>query len=471
MSYNVDRTIDRGIRSPRHLSFLGEAGMNVLQPFMAHPLRPGETLAGMSFNINTWVRSIINLAQRPFIAAEVAYWVVPLTSLDSWFIDMIIGSPKSVMSQSIEPLASGTGARVADGPIGDQGHRTPGLQHKQRQWAGEIGADGGGSGSTYAPYVSMATWQVAQQWYTMNMINQSWEEPDLMDNPPPLNNYIRGAMRESFTFGTDSVDPDPSTEQQLSQLVEQLFLLSWEEKTYAEYLARHGVNPRDAAGVAQPVAIEHFNFTPMGSPQIIANFVPDSDGSPLSTFSNTQADETVEGQPLFAQPGSDFALLHDRGAYGMYGASRQGYRRRNLRIDEPSILLGTFAGWRESGAATAYSHIFDMSRMTHPGHWGDRGIGGVEEEDFLTVQDLNAIDNATPQAGEGADQTGQNHVFNFLNLYLHGEINNVGRNGNDDQGLLQFFARKPGGDSVNISNLDVNGHISTQLHILSDLVG
>lgn len=470
-NFQIDRTIDRGIRKPRHLSFLGELGYNVLQPFMAAPIRPGETIAGMSYNINAWVRSMFNLSQRPFVAAEVGYWLIPLTALDEFFVDLVVGTGRDVMERSVESQSTGRAARVAGNPVSGQGHLTPGLQHKARQWAGEIGGqsgDNGLTGSEYAPYVSHAVWKVAQDWYDMQLNGSAYyENPALYDNPPQIQSYIRGASISSFTASTDAVDPDPSGNSELSDLLEGLFLLTREEKTYAEYLARHGIDPRRAAGIAQPVALEHFNFTPMGSPQVIAGFTARDDFS-LNAPVGTDEANTYGG---FDELGTGDVQYHfDRGFYGAYGASRQGYRTRNLLVTEPSILVGTMAAWKEQGSAVRYSHIFDMTRMTHPGHWGDRGIGGVEEEDFLAVQDFYTTDGATLQGGASSDQTGDEQVMNLLHLYLHGEVNNVGRNNNVTDGLDTFQIREPGGDSYDATNKDINGHIQTQLHILSDLV-
>lgn len=472
-NFQIDRTIDRGIRKPRHLSFLGELGYNVLQPFMAAPVRPGETIAGMSYNINTWVRSMFNLAQRPFVAAEVGYWLVPLSAMDPFFVDLVVGTARDVMERAVETQSSGRAARVAPNPVSAQGHLTPGLQHKARQWAGEIGGQSGGNGLTgseYAPYVSNAVWKIAQDWYDMQLNNNAYyENPALHDNPPTLQNYIRGASISGFTASTDAVDPDPSGNSELSDLLEGLFLLTREEKTYAEYLARHGIDPRRAAGIAQPVALEHFNFTPMGSPQIISNMTARDDFL-VDIGAGTDEDDTYGAfDPTAGQLGN-IQYHFDRAFYGAYGASRQGFRRRNLLVTEPSILVGTIAAWREQGTAARYSHVFDMTRMTHPGHWGDRGIGGVEEEDFLAVQDFYTTDGTTQQAGASSDQTGDEHVMNMLHLYLHGEINNMGRNGNDTDGLDAFSYREPGGAGYAATNTDINGHIQTQLHILSDLV-
>lgn len=475
-TFQVDHDIDRGIRSPRHLGFLGELGIRVIQPFMAAPVRPGETIVGMSYNANMWQRAMINLHQRPFVAAEIAYWVIPIATLDRFFRDLVVGSPQDLMERGTEAAAiGGTTARTADDPVTGHGHLTPGLHRIARQWAGEIGGNVAGAGvvgSEYAPYVSYGTWKVAEDWYALDLpASAYYENPALFDNPPAVGPYIRSALRMGFDAGTPSVDPDPSGTTSLADMLEQLFLLTREEKTYAEYLSRHGVNPREVEGMAMPLVIDHFNFRPLGSGQAMGSFLPLDDAAGIDPPSPIEGTEPQESWVLDDVGASEFRYFGDRGMYGTYGASRQGYRRRNLRVEEPSILLGTVVAWREQGVLSQYSHIFDMTRMVHPGHWGDRGIGGVEEEDFLAVQDVYSIDGTTVQEGAGQDQSGSQMVFNLLNLYLHGEVNNMGRNANDDDGLRTFDDFGPGGFEWSETNGDINGHIQTQLHILSDLVG
>ena len=462
----------RGLRSPRIISGVSECDRRVLQPFLAHPLRPGESLVGLSVNCDLWLNTLVSWMHRPFLAGEVAFWYLPLSAMHQFFVDLYTGTPQDVIERAVETEATGTAARIAPNPVTIHGHRYPQLQRAVRRWAGEIGGNSGGNGlagSEYAPYVSFATYKVAQDWYDLALPNSAvWEDDNLFDQPPGLGPYIRGALKGGFTAGDDDVDPDPSSATTLSDLIEQMFLLAQPEMTYAEILANHNVSPRRAGGIAQPVMLEHFNLQPMGSPQMFGNFTA-IDQTVLEIGTGTDPDDSVGAtQPISSS--DRVQQVWDKNMYGMLGMKDFWFRRRSMFVTEPGVLLGTIALYQENFRAADYAHTFDMTRMTHPGHWGRRTAGGIDEEDFLAVQDIFGVDGLGHQAGARQDQVGDEFMFNLLNLYLHGETVNVGTNGADTDGLNHFEFRYPGGGAALTSNNHVNGHISTQLHVLSDLV-
>lgn len=465
----IDRPDDRGLRSPLHINCSPTIGYNSLQPIMAAPLRPGETLASIDFEMASWVRSVVNLSQRPYLAGQVGFWLCPLSTLHQWFVDLYTSTAQDKMERAVDTQSIGTGARVADDPTTGHGVYTLGLQRTTRRWAGELGGNSGGTGlagTEFAPYVSWATYKAAVDWYDLSMPNSFlFENVNLHDNPPGIGPYIRGALQKGFDAGTDAVDADPSTSTSFASLLETLFLLSQPEMTYAEKLAANGGNPFRAGGISQPVGLVDFTFSPQGNPQIVSH---QTENSVITVGGSTDIGDTVQSHQVVTSGPVNLSWVHDRAAYGMLGATARRTMRRNLKIDEPSILLGTVCYWGVTGQADRYGTHFDVTRMTHPGHWGDRSFGGIDEEDFLAVQDIYDAAGVAPQAGGAPDQSGDNHVFNLLNLYLHGEETAIGPEltGNGEFALL----REIGGSSTDGINASINGHFATRLNVLSDLV-
>lgn len=474
LSLPVNRDIARGLRHPLHRQLLAKADYRLLHPFFAAPLRPGETLAGLSLVGETWVRSILNLSARPMISGQIGYWIVPLSALHPFFVGLYTGDARDVMERSADANApGGTSARIVGGPNSGQGHLTPGLQSYARRWAGEIGgtdiSDNPIPGGEYAPYVSFATWKVAQDWYDMSLPgNTAYENADLFDNPPGLAPYIRGALKRGFDTQGVEVDPNVSTETSYAELLEHLFLLSKSERTYADALAAHGVNPMMAAGVARPVAKMDFNFGPMNANPMWVG-VPQGVGfnADPTTVDQTVASTAYDNTATNEAGGLGYTIASERSAFGMVGSDVSFNQGTRQFITEPSILLGTAAFWFQNGATNRYGHHFDMTRMIQPGHWGDISMGGIDEEDFLAVQDIYNWLGTAVQVGEHEDQAGADHVFNLLNLYLHGEETAVS---GDVDGALEFRFRGPTGLAIDQENRKISGHLSTQIHVLSDLV-
>lgn len=461
LSVGIAPNPDRGLRSPREVGYVYGQAPQVLQPFMVHPLRPGETLAGLSVRGDSFIPSIVNLPQAPMTWAELGIWIVPLSTLDPFFTDLVVGTGEDVAERATALKVGGTAAGLAPNPLSDQGHLTPGLQGSLRAWAGEIGGSSGGNlilGSQYAPYTSHSTYKVAADWYDIRT-TLDYQSVGLFDNPPGIEKFVRGALANNFDAGLVGVDPGPVTGFDLSTLIEQMFLLTQGEYTYAEYLAAHSVNPRMAGGLSQPVLVEQAFMNPQRDGQFVGGTIA---ATAQNNFEENTFDSSWVGDQI--DPTSESTYVHDRAPYGMLRSHWNINKTRGVFIEEPSVLLGTLTHWPVTAADNEYSYHFDMNRMTHPGHWGNRTGGGFDEEDFIATQLIYQKDQVNLQAGSEGDQSGD-AVFNLMNKYLHGEINAIGDGAPD-----AFRFKKPGGESYNQANTDMLSKISTQLHILSDMV-
>lgn len=442
---------------------MAEVPQQNLTPFFAAPLRPGETLEGISVRGRSNIDQLTTLVDLPFMAAELGYWVVPLSTLGPQFIDLLLANAEDSVSTG-NTANPGSAWGNAQGSLAEQGHMTPGYQFVSRPWAGEIGGnDGAGvpiTGSQYVPYTSHATYAVARAWYELDLGTVDYSDQDLFDNPPILGQYIQGALRSGFDQGTFGLDPDLSAVS-LSEMIERLYLMSQPEYTYAEMLAAHGVDPMKVGGLPQPVMIEQMVL----SDQSNGGFLPSgvTDDVAVNQFSSSH---NALGSLPFTSGGASASLIAPNSPYGMAGCRWNASRSRGLFITEPSILLGTLVWWTEELQATTYAEHLDMNRMTHPGHWGNVMNGGIEEGDFLAVQGLYGVDGETIIDGS---QTGQDaaasHVFNLMNLYLKGDTFKNAKDGSADRFRREGFSGVAGTGSH-----DLTSNLSTQLRIRSDLV-
>lgn len=457
----IDPPDDRGIRSPRHLAGLASQRPQALYPFMAAPLRPGETLSGVSVVGESNIASICNLVNYPLSWAEMGLWVVPVASLGQQFVDLIVNSGEDVVQQGMANLNPGTGVEASGaGEVANQGHQRTGTQHIPRLWAGEVGGIAGSLGiaqSNYMPYVSAATYKVAREWYDTQFGTVGFGDDDLYDNPPPIEFFNQGALRQNFNQGTAGLDDDLSS-LSLSELVERMFLFSSSEYSYAEYLAAHGVNPRRAASIARPVMLRQAMLQNRGDGHPIFGTIP----SDAAVIANGQSD-TIQVKDLTT---SNASLVHDRAPYGLVGHQWNASNNGDMFIEEPSILLGTMCWWSESLVASGYAHHLDMTRMTHPGHWGNRIGGGIDEEDFIAVQQLYNAAGDDLQAGSGSHGQTGSAIFNMLNLFINGDTYASA----DGAGTSEFFFRQPGGGVLNGVQGELTSKLSIQLRVMSDLV-
>jgi hypothetical protein len=433
-------------------------------------VRPGETIAGISLQGETWFNSMVNLVQAPITYAEIGLWLIPISTLDQVFIEMYAASGEDVFEE-LGVHQAGSGLVIADlSPVTDQGHKTPGLQQNARRWAGEIGGQSGGSGlsaTSYLPYVSFGTYKTAVDWYDLANTND-FSDKDLFDNPPLLEKFIRSATDNGFSEFDPGVDATTATTQSLSSLVERLFILTRGEVTYAEILAAHGVDPKRAGAIAQPLLLEQGVLVGQDTPQLVAvgqdDQVNDStaDASISSGFTGDRFGSVVSQN-------TDGGVVANVRPVGALRKRWNAHRSRNVFVDEPSIILGTHVWWSTEAAVTDYGHMFDVTRIIGPGQWGQVQNGGVDEEDFVTVQELYARDGTAIQAG-GQGESGTN-VFNSLNTFMHGDKVTIDGSNSLANSNDPFGYRNIGGTPYSSINQDATAKLSCQLHVLSDLVG
>ena len=418
----VTRDIVRGMRRPQHLGYSATQPYRFIRPLCAAPVRPGETLEEVDMLGETMLDSVMQLQNLPLTWAEAGLWYVPITRLPQWFKQIFIGSQADYQSSAD---IAGTTAPVAAGAnateISEQGHMTPGLQSHVRPWAGEIGGNQTTqiAESLYAPYVSHATWAVAGDWYSVP--NEDFDENQLFQNEPLVDDYVKSATLQNFDVGLAGLDLDPSSITSVADLLESMYLLTSVERTWAEYLAEFGVSPSSVEGMVHPIMLRHQYLGPTGSPQLDITSSDVASGTVERTgFSNTDQAE----QHYTVSAGEPAATSHwDARALGFVGTKWDAKVRPRLRFDQPGILLGTLVCWNENGNQGNYGHHFDITRLTHPGHWGARLAGGVEEDDFIATQDLYDVAGTAIQDGNRSSQGGGgSSVMNMLNLFLHGDV-------------------------------------------------
>ena len=394
--------------------------------------------------------------------AEIGLWYVPISTYPSWFRDVITATAEDVAERANN--VSGTGVQESTTAVNDQGHMAMGLQQKPRQWAGELGAAAGDdTSSSYMPYTSHGVYKIAADWYDMDIAGSMWNNNDLFDNPPFIENYIRSAQRSAFDLGLTGVDVDPTAASWFSELVERLYLLSQPELTYAEYLAGHGVDPRRAGGLCMPIMLDHAMLKPT------APTVFHTGAGTSANRNDVDLSDTME-IISFTAGGGSHSIAFDEKAVSPYGHTWNTYRKRSLFFDEPGFIIGTVTHWNVKARGDMHAH-FAANRMTHPGMWGNRAFGGVEESDFIGTQSLYQQSGAAPTVGQEAGQTSGIYALNMLNLYLHGDENAISESNGLNIAPQAFAYRQPGGTFQEGAYLDLTSKLSCQLHIASDLVG
>lgn len=424
---------DRGLRNPQH-NFLHAHNERFLYPLFAAPVRPNETIVGCRFQADTMFSRMFKAPWFPGCEVEVAAWLMPISSLGDEFLDLFRNDFEDVAqltSPNNEPL--GTGVGVAALPIDQQGpNSSRPLQVRNRPWAGELGQQDGevtlNPALAYAPYVSAATYHVADMFYERDSdaSNQVRGDDDMWQTPPALGPHTRGATA-SMVGEAQGDDQIPISS--LSEWAERLAILSKPNYTYAEYLESFGVDPSRVAGMPEPLFIQRRRVRRLGSPQVIGNV---QFGSSVPA---QKSDAGVDIQPVQG----DWQMFSDTGGLSLMGQSWDITRKLRFHCNEPSILLGTLAYWFPDFGQRSFAQISDITRLVSSGMWGD---ANMSEQDFITLQAMVGASEArsesetTTKYGPGDDQRqernlraeGSPYVMNMLNLFLNGDTfsNDVG---------------------------------------------
>lgn len=460
----VDRSM-WGSRKPHHDALTPTTDFRRLQPFMAHPVRPGEIIQGASIVSQHWFDKLVNPRLAPFTRVELGLWLVPLSTLGPEFIQMIVNDAEDHYELTGETSA-GT---IAEGrlrtttAVGSQNpfSNSPGLQWKNRTWAGEIGRDDDNvvPAGLYMPYVSMSTFQVAWAYYELEYDDYEDETArgslsiDFADQPPIVGEYIRGASINSVpTGGAANIDSIPTS---VTDLLQKIGLLESENRTYAEYLAGHGIDPMRASSMPRPLYIGTRLLRPQGDLQSFA--IRDSDDRQIGpNTTNVQMQvEKVTDSAAFTTP----TIAFESGGFTGLAAEINDETSIGVMCHEPSVILGTIVAWPSDLAAGDYAHHMDINLMRAGHTWGDASMGDIDRSDFLQIQELRTPTGAAAQIGQ--DEQVGNLGLNFLNLYLNGDTFCSKTSQADYIG--------PGGYPINASNRSVTSQMSVQLSIKSDL--
>jgi hypothetical protein len=422
---------------------------------MAHPLRPGETLLDVSVQGETWINSIVNLPQAPMVYGETGLWIIPMSALPPWFTDIFVEDVGDIVRKGGSEYLRG--AAIARDDETDEGYQNIGMDERSRPWAGELG-DGATDSTAYVPYVSHSTLRVARDWYGLASAID-YDDASFDNDPPFVAQYVEGARLSSLaTDAHVTQDPDPSATLSMWQMLDALFISTTVERTYAEYLAANGVDPRRVEGMSRPVALDHTFFKAQEQPQIIQGdrndtVVDTEQQHPASTWAGAQWDSVTTD--------TDDGHIWDMRPFGSLSANIGMRRRRNIFIEEPSILLGTFVYYVNDFADAGQSSN-DITYLSHAGHWGDRSFGDADEEDFMDVRQFGNRDGSLAGGGPGYQ--------NLLHLYLHGD--SFFHHGPGSGATVDTLAfREPGGSVYTDYNASVTAKMSCQLAIASDLVG
>lgn len=440
---------DRGLRSPRHLGGVFAHQDTFLHPWMCAPVRPGETFVGASLMGETWLNSVINAVQAPMMWAEVGMWYIPLTAYGDWMVRLLTAT-----GDDIEDSTGGTFSSQGSIGFADNSDEQ-GLQTFHRPWAGES-ADLAGTnlGGAYVPLVSRGTYKVAEDWYGLNNYT-AVGNVSRYDNPPRVDQYVNSASSKRVDL-QGHTDPDPSGTLSLATLMDQLSLLTKTEVSYAEYLAAHGVNPRHSDGISMPLLTAHAALTPQSDPVfahgVLGEVENASDsGAYEATMGGGQAGTTVTSD-------LNAGFIYGHRPMAAYKNVWSTFRTKAITFDAPGVILGTVVFYSEPLGQSDGGSYMDAVRMVQGGHWGDRSFGGIEETDFMMVNDY------FNRSGGQEDQS----LWNMLNLYVNGDTFSHGEIGAGNP----FAFRGPTGRGITgVLDTDATSKFSAQLHILSDIIG
>jgi hypothetical protein len=444
------------MRHPRHPASLFDIQSRFMRPFAAQPMRPGETLTHVDLFGELWHNSLVNLALAPMCYFQVGLWFVPLSAYGPGFKALFTTDAEDIAQRGAAGADLAGTAGDATFPAGTSQQRltTAGYQQVPRQWAGEIG-NTGDLPSSYVPWVSHGSYIIADNYYGLDT-TLDFRDTNLLQNPPFVEPYIRGATIMGHDLSTGGIDPDPSAETSLTQMLESLYLLQTPTRSFNEILQGFGVDPRDAEGMPVPIMVEDY---------ILESEI----AGPLYGVSDTVVDAAEDEGVAAGWGASNFGGVPTTSAVDglVYSVRPMGYlrkkigarRSRMVTADTFGMLIGTVTPFVVNGTQGDFGHMFDATRMLNLGHWGDPSFGGIDEIDFMTVQDLYARDAVT--------ETGGQEAFNLLNLFLHGDVFTEHAQNSVDA----FAFRGPGGDPFSNANVNFTVKLSAGWHIRTDLVG
>lgn len=418
---------ERGLRVPA-FEGVGASGAAQLYPFFVSPVLPGETSVGgvVSGMVRSERMMAVNVA--PTTYTEIGVWYVPISSLPNWMMDTVINDAED-----------GALALTTDAPAA-QGLRSHGKQTVDRPWAGEIGGDeavANGGNSSFVPWTSQSVYRIADTWYEPEYDNASGAtraDDDLALNVPLVGELIRSPLPAGIQADAgldlmfdDTLDVDFN--RSVGEWAERLTVLSRADRTYAEYLASHGIDPRRLDGIPIPLANKIFpnrifseSVTTLGGPLESAN-IDDTIANLYGTTTRNTGSAHQFNNVLPEGNNTDVWMLADLGGLGMYGSDFVMPWSGQHFIQQPGFIVGTILIHDTQTQLGQYSEHIAANRMLA---WPEGGLGGYDELEFLTAQELWTYETigGNTSLASGEEGRSSNRFFNLMNLFLHGDTFN-----------------------------------------------
>jgi len=171
---NIRRRVTRkrltGVRPPMMTAHISNQQERRLLPWGGHAVRPGEIILNADLMGDSMFRRIMHLESHPLTYAEMGVWLIPLSTLGTAFTDIVVDTAQDTLGQAGKVIGGSTAADFRANNVTDEGHLTPGLQSKNRPWAGEVGDsdDTVSENAFYAPFVSFGTWLIGESYYRLD---------------------------------------------------------------------------------------------------------------------------------------------------------------------------------------------------------------------------------------------------------------------------------------------------------------
>ncbi len=259
----------RGLRSPQFHGMLGHRPQQQIYPWMGALLRPGETVVGASLMGESLMRRAVQRITAPMTYCEVGLWRVPIAALGPDFVQIISNSSDEAYEYFRRSAGQVLGVPDSTDPVGSGGHLSFGLGTDHRAWAGEVGyadADAQGPSSPYARYISEGTYLIGSTWYDLDWFNMAalGSSADLMDSPPSVGPFIRGAGEMALASGLAGVG-DVGT--RIGDIIEHISLISRPDKSWAETLLDMGTPLSRIGSIPEPLMIKQQLLRSLGSTQ------------------------------------------------------------------------------------------------------------------------------------------------------------------------------------------------------------
>ncbi len=470
----------RGLRSPQFHGMLGHRPQQQIYPWMGALLRPGETVVGASLMGESLMRRAVQRITAPMTYCEVGLWRVPIAALGPDFVQIISNSSDEAYEYFRRSAGQVLGVPDSTDPVGSGGHLSFGLGTDHRAWAGEVGyadADAQGPSSPYARYISEGTYLIGSTWYDLDWFNMAalGSSADLMDSPPSVGPFIRGAGEMALASGLAGVG-DVGT--RIGDIIEHISLISRPDKSWAETLLDMGTPLSRIGSIPEPLMIKQQLLRSLGSTQYANAGNRRYTGAGFDDYDpeigSAGSTDDTHSVVLAASNGTDadeWWHTSDAGGVQPLGTVWDSFSRRDRRIYAPSVLIGTAVWWPVAYESEHQAHRIDATLATSAGHWGV--TPELDEGDFIRVAELRNA-SGTDIVPDETGSTEATFTVNMLNHYLHGDTFNFPVINAPDGAALapnyqEFAYRGHFGQLHGAANSSLNHKLSARLHVLSNI--